>query len=646
MFFLCDCTKFAIHWLAPLSRLIGVNLDYISMKKIILLLVVLLSGAFIAMADDANEQPAKIDAQWFKANYTKAEYMIPMRDGVRLYTAVYTPKNKKTTHPILLNRTPYGCEPYGKKNSAFWQDSIYHNYLLAEYIFVFQDVRGRGMSTGETTNLRPFIENKQGDMTDEASDTYDTIEWLLRKVKRHNSRIGVFGASYDGFYALMAAASGHPAIKAISPQAPVCDWWMGDDFHRNGAFALFDAVSFLPNFGLKERGKATEAPAFESPIIGNAWDYFIKNKPSDISRTLAGRVPFWDEMMQHPNYDDFWQSRNALRAVDRIKVPTLIVGGAFDAENAYGTWALYRALQESGTTEDCRLVIGPWSHCAWRGDGKANALGNMEFSEESLAEFYRNEIEFPFFDHYLRDAESSGATEYGALVFFTGENCWREIGEWNPAEFSSDYTLYLAEDGALAMNKSDISDSFSSYISDPANPVPYYSESDSPRRKEYMMAEQTFVEGRDDVLTFTSLVLEQDVSVAGVIEAELYASISQTDADFVVKVIDMGPDGDYEMLVRGDIMRGRYRKSATTPEAFEPNKIEKITLKMNDVAHTFMAGHRIKIQVQSSWFPLYDMNPQQFIDIYKAESKDFVPCDIRIYHDAEHPSHIQLPIMK
>jgi putative CocE/NonD family hydrolase len=282
-----------------------------------------------------------------------------MRDGVRLYTAVYTPKNKKATHPILLNRTPYGCRPYGKKNSSFWQDSIFHNYLQAEYIFVFQDVRGRGMSTGEITNVRPFIENKQGNDTDEASDAYDTIEWLLRKIRRHNNRIGIYGASYDGFYTLMAAASGHPAIKAISPQAPVCDWWMGDDFHRNGAFALFDAVSFLPNFGFKERSKSPEPPAFKSPIENNAWNYFSANRLSDITSSLTGRVPFWDEMMQHPDYDDFWQSRNALRAAKWIKVPTLIVGGAFDAEDNYGTWALYYALRENGSVEDCRLIIGP-----------------------------------------------------------------------------------------------------------------------------------------------------------------------------------------------------------------------------------------------------------------------------------------------
>ena len=614
------------------------------MKKILLLFGVLLCSAFAAMADGEEQQSVVIDAAWFKANYSKAEYMIPMRDGVRLYTAVYTPKNKKVNHPILLNRTPYGCEPYGKKNSAFWQDSIHRNYLLAEYIFVFQDVRGRWMSEGETVNVRPFIENKQGNATDESSDAYDTIEWLLRKVKRHNGRVGIYGASYDGFYALMAAACGHSAICALSPQAPGCDWWKGDDFHRNGAFALFDAVSFLPNFGLSTRTKSSSQPAFESPLQGNAWEYFMKIRPSDITRTLAGRVPFWDEMTQHPDYDEFWQSRNALRVVERIKVPTLVVGGSFDTEDAYGTWALYSALRGNANVKDCRLVLGPWSHCAWRATDAADSLSGVEFGKESLAVFYRNEIEFPFFDHYLRDAESSGATEYGALVYFTGENCWREMDKWSPEETTSAHTLYFAEDGSLSLSQPDMPNSFSSYVSDPANPVPYHPKTDSPHRQEYMLSEQNFVEGRDDVLTFLSPVLEQDMTVAGVIEAVLFASISQSDADFVVKVIDVGPDGDSEVLVRGDIMRGRYRNSFTVPEAFTPNQIEKVTLKMNDVAHTFMAGHRIKVQVQSSWFPLYDMNPQQFINIYKAEGKDYIPCDVRIYHDTEHSSHINLPI--
>lgn len=588
------------------------------------------------------------DAQWFKAHYSKAEYMIPMRDGVKLYTAVYTPKNKKSLHPILLNRTPYGCEPYGKKNSSFWQDSIYHNYLEAEYIFVFQDVRGRWMSEGESVNMRPFIENKQPDEVDEASDAYDTIEWLLRKVKRHNGRVGIFGSGYEGYYALMAAASNHSAIRAISPQAPSCDWFVGDEFHRNGAFALYNAVSYLPYFGFSNRTKSSVAQEFESPLKSdNAWEFFMHNNVADITRSLNGSIPFWDMMMQHSSYDEFWQSRNVINAAKKVKVPALIVGSAFDQRSLYGTWSIYRALQESDAADDCRLVIGPWSHAEWRKSEVPNLFNGEEYGDLSLAALYRDEIEFPFFDFYLRDTEWGGATDMRALVYFSGENCWREMASWCGGESVADYTLFLGDEGALTTEQSDVRNSFSSYLSDPDNPVPCCADIDEGGviTTDYMIADQSFVEERDDVLTFTSAVLEEDMCVAGAIDALLYASISQTDADFVVKVIDVGPDGEYEMLVRGDIMRGRYRNSLSAPEAFTPDKIEKIRLSMPDVAHTFMAGHRIKVQIQSSWFPLYDRNPQQFIDIYNAKYDDFVPCEVKIYHDNEHSSSISFRVM-
>lgn len=587
------------------------------------------------------------DAQWFKAHYAKAEYMIPMRDGVKLYTAVYTPKNKKALHPILLNRTAYGCEPYGKKNSSFLQDSIYHNYLEAEYIIVFQDVRGRWMSEGETDNMRPYIDNKQIGETDEASDAYDTIEWLLRKVKRHNNRIGVFGAGYDGFYALMAAASKHSAIRAISPQAPSCDWFLGDEFHRNGAFALYNAVSYLPYFGFSNRAKSSVAQEFNSPLksADNAWDFFMDNTVSDVTNSLNKQIPFWDMMMQHSSYDEFWQSRNAINAAKKVNVPALIIGSAFDEKNLYGTWSIYRALQESDAADDCRLVIGPWSHNGWRQNSVVNILNHENYNEESLATFYRNEIEFPFFDFYLRDTEWSGATDMKALVYFSGENCWREMESWCGDESYTDYTLFLGDEGTLKKEQSDMRNSFSSYISDPANPVPCCLDTKTLTEPDFMIADQSFLEEREDVLTFLSSVLEEDMSIVGTIEALLYASISQTDADFVVKVIDVGPDGEYEMLVRGDIMRGRYRNSLSSPEAFSPGKIEQIKFSMPDVAHTFMAGHRIKVQIQSSWFPLFDRNPQQFIDIYNAKSDDFVPCEVKIYHDNEHPSSISFRVM-
>ena len=611
------------------------------MKKILSLLLL----SLVAIAARAE---GDIDAKWFKEHYAKAEYMIPMRDGVRLYTAVFTPKNKRGgDHPILYMRTPYGCAPYGKKNADFWKQSIYRNYLEAEYIFVFQDVRGRWMSEGEFVNVRPFIANKQGSDTDEASDAYDSVEWLLRKARKNNGKVGVYGNSYCGFYALMAAAGGHPAVCAVSPQAPVGDWFMGDDFHHNGAFAVCDAVSFLPHFGTTGRVKPTDKPVpFESPAQGGSYDYFMTHTVADITAALGGRVPFWDDMTAHPDYDEWWRQRSAMRATENITSPILMVGGAFDAEDAYGVWNIYRALRANNPSLDCRIVVGPWAHGAWRGNGGANELGGVVFSEDSMSEFFRDEIEFPFFDYLLRGEGDGGASSSGALVFFSGENCWRESEGWSPETECEPSRLYIDETGVLRVEASDAKSSYSAYTSDPSDPVPYYPDTASRRKKEYMVAGQEFVDSRDDVLSFVSPVLEGDVTMAGAIEAVVYAAISTTDADFVVKVIDVGPDGEYEMLVRGDIMRGRYRNGFSTPEAFTPDRIERVAFTMPDVAHTFMAGHRIKVQIQSSWFPLFDRNPQQAVDIYKCSAADFVPCDVKIYHDADHPSHIAFYRMK
>ena len=609
------------------------------MKRYILTLLALFLGFWVAAQEPSLET---LDAKWFKANYTKAEYMIPMRDGVKLYTAVYAPKEKRTKHPVIYTRTPYGCKPYGKKQFGGLAKAIYENYLRAGYILVFQDVRGRYMSEGEFVNVRPL------GGVDEATDSYDTLEWLLRKVKNHNGRVGVYGSSYDGFYTLMAAASAHPAIKATSPQAPIFDWFVGDDFHHNGAFAQMDALSFAPNFGAAGRTKpSAEAEPFEPLVQGNHWEYFMKNRPSDITAQLAGRVPFWDEMISHPDYDAWWQSRSSEHAIEKIaknSASMLLVGGMYDTEDLYGLWVTYRSMRALNPSVDCRLVVGPWAHGAWRGDDEANKLGEQTFSENSLSEFYRNEVEFPFFEKFLRDEGDGGASEAGALIFFGGEDCWREMASW-PAECEAQ-RLYLGEEGRLSSEKPTYKDSFSSYLSDPKNPVPYYHDVDGSRSEEYMISSQNFLQGRDDVLEFQTSPLEDDMTLAGTLEAHLFASISTSDADFVVKLIDVGPDGEYEMLVRGDILRGRYRESLSDPKPFTPDKIERLTLRLSDVAHTFMAGHRIKVQIQSSWFPLFDMNPQQFINPYTANADDYIPCQVRIYHDSEHPSSIKLPLMK
>lgn len=617
------------------------------MKRYILL-ILLASVAFICATAAPETQTAEaIDARWLKAHYTKSEYMIPMRDGVKLYTAVYTPKNKRTKHPILMQRTPYGHSPYGKKSTNIWRNKIFENYLRAEYILVFQDTRGRWMSEGDFINVPPYIEHKTGTKAiDEASDTYDTVEWLLRKIKHHNGRVGVYGNSYCGYYALMAAASGHPAIVAVSPQAPMVDWWMGDDIHHNGALAMLDIVSFLPALGTTtHKGPTSENEPFDPPIIeGEVGEFFMQNTLADITRKVDGRVPLWEDIISHPDYDAWWQARDARRALKCISSAMLLVGGTFDAEDPYGVWEAYRTLKEYNPELDCRLVVGPWTHGAWRGNGDANRLGEVEFSEESLSQFYRDEVEFPFFEQYLRDQGQGGASATGALVFFTGENCWREMNEWNTENYK-EQCIYLTEDGALQSEVSELKNSYSSYISDPIAPVPYYPDIASRRKSDYLIRSQEFVEDREDVLTFMSPVLSEDMIVAGGITAELFASISTTDADFVVKIIDVGPNGESEMMVRANIMRGRYRNSFSEPEAFTPGKVERIEVNLTDVAHTFLAGHRIKVQVQSSWFPLFDRNPQQFIDIYKAGKEDFIPSQIKIFHDTEHPSAIRFNVM-
>lgn len=613
------------------------------MKKILLILVSL----FFAIAASAQQSAEVIDAQWMKANYTKAEYMIPMRDGVKLYTAVYIPKNKKALHPVLMMRTPYSCAPYGKKNSSFWSDKIYHDYLREEYILVFQDVRGRFMSEGEFVNVRPFIENKQGRADiDEASDTYDSVEWLLRKLKTDNGSVGIYGNSYCGFYAVMAAASGHPAIKAVSPQAPICDWFIGDDVHHNGALAMMDIVSFLPYLEASTQARPSPTYTEMEPLIkGNVWDYFMNNTLADITRQANGRIRLWNDIVAHPDYDAWWQQRSSLRATKGIAPSILMVGGTYDAEDPYGVWEIYRSIKTNNPKLDCRIVVGPWAHGAWRSNGEANRLGEVEFSPESLSEFYQKEIEFPFFEQKLRGVGDGGASAMGGLIFFSGENCWREMEGWNPEKYN-EVKYYLQEDGALRDQQPAQCESYSIYTSNPNDPVPYYPDTATTRKNEYVTAGQEFVDGRDDVLTFVTPVLESDVTVAGAVEAELFVALSQTDADFVVKVIDVGPDGEYESLVRFNILRGRYRNSLSNPEPFKVGKVERVAFELPDIAHTFMAGHRIKVQVQSSMFPLFDRNPQQFIDVYKAEKADFVPCDVKIYHDSERPSYITFREMR
>jgi putative CocE/NonD family hydrolase len=609
------------------------------------------------------------DSIWVRAHYYKIERMLPMRDGIKLFTAFYIPKDSSEKHPILLNRTPYTCSPYGENNfNSRLYESYWLNYLKEGYIIAIQDVRGKWMSEGEFVDVRPFNPNKKGTEIDEASDTYDGIEWMINNIPGNNKRVGCFGISYPGFYATMAALSGHPALKAVSPQAPVTDWFQGDDFHHNGAFMLMDGFSFYSGFG-KPRPKPTTqwSPGYNIPSQDN-YDFYLKTGAlKNFSKIMGDSIAFWTDLMNHPNYDAWWEARNARNFVTNVKPAILVVGGTFDAEDCFGAWNLYKAIEKKNNNTDNRLVMGPWFHGGWGGRSDGTYLGNVRFGKKT-SEYYQKNIEIPFFNFYLKlKGTVSGIAE--ATVFFTGENEWRRLKEW-PLKDVKYTNAFLREGNSIGIAAQDAADlnkktSFSEYISDPAHPVPYTEDVGLGRTREYMIDDQRFASRRTDVLTFASPVLNDDLTLAGPLVADLMVSLSTTDADFVVKLIDVFPDeyvydekvfgtgngqaypmGGYQMLVRGEIMRGRYRNSFAKPEAFTPNKITQVKYTLPDVAHTFKKGHKLMIQIQSSWFPLADRNPQKFVDIYKADDSDFQKATIKIYHDAANASKIILPVLK
>lgn len=612
------------------------------------------------------------DSLWIRENYYKKEVMIPMRDGAKLFTALYIPKDSSVKHPILFNRTPYSCAPYGETNfSGRLYGSYWINYLKEGYVIAVQDVRGRWMSEGDFVDVRPFNPDKKGKQIDEASDTYDAVEWMVNNVPANNKRVGVFGISYPGFYSTMAALSNHPAVKAVSPQAPVTEWFLGDDFHHNGAFMLMDAFNFYSGFG-KPRPRPTTvgSPGYDVKGQDN-YDFFLKTGAvKNFSKIMGDSIAFWNDLMKHPDYDAWWQARNTRNFVSNVKPAMLVVGGLFDAEDCYGAWNLYKAIEEKSRNTDNRLVMGPWFHGGWGGRSGGDYLGNVRFGSKT-SEFYQRNIEIPFFNFYLK-LKGTVHDIAEANIFFSGANEWKQLQQWPPQqiEFTNAF-LNANNDLSIAMPSMDTArrskkqEAYSEYTSDPSHPVPYTEDVHLDRTREYMTDDQRFASRRPDVLTFTSGVLSEDVTLAGPLVADLMVSISTTDADFVVKLIDVFPDefvydekefgkgngsnypmGGYQMLVRGEIMRGRYRNSFSLPEAFVPNKITRVKYSLPDVAHTFKKGHKIMVQVQSSWFPIADRNPQKFVDIYHCDDSDFQKSAIRIYHDAQNQSKIILPVLK
>ncbi|WP_462254656.1 CocE/NonD family hydrolase [Ferruginibacter sp.] len=617
------------------------------------------------------------DSVWVRDNYYKIERLLPMRDGSKLFTAFYIPKDSSAKHPILFKRTPYTCSPYGEdKFNAALYNSYWINYLKEGYIIAIQDVRGKWMSEGNFVDVRPFNPNKKNKEFDEASDTYDAIEWMINNIPGNNKRVGVFGISYPGFYSTMAALSNHPALKAVSPQAPVTDWFIGDDFHHNGAFMQMDAFNFYSGFG-KPRPKPTMVgeEGFNIPSQDN-YDFFLKTGAiKNFSKIMGDSIAFWKDLMNHPNYDEWWKARNPRNFVTNIKPAMLVVGGLFDAEDCFGAWELYKAIEEKSKNTDNRLVMGPWFHGGWGGRSEGSYLGNVRFGAKT-SEFYQRNIEIPFFNFYLK-LKGTVHDIAEANIFFSGENEWRRFEQW-PSQNVEYFNAFLnaGNDLTLAMPrmdstqktkalKKDENKNYSEYISDPFHPVPYTEDVHLDRTREYMTDDQRFANRRPDVLTFTSGILNEDVTLAGPLVADLMVSISTTDADFVVKLIDVFPDdfkydepvfakgngkdypmGGYQMLVRGEIMRGKFRNSFERPEPFVPNKITPVKYTLPDVAHTFKKGHKIMIQIQSSWFPIADRNPQIFTDIYHCSDSDFQKATIKIYHDGVNASKIVLPVLK
>ena len=646
--------------------------------------LLLFAAVFVLLQVSAFAQTAQPQtelAKYIQDNYTKREVMIPMRDGVKLFTAVYEPKAKTEKYPILLNRTPYTVSPYGAEK---FRGSLGPSELYARegFIFANQDVRGKTMSEGEFMDVRPDIENKTPKNIDESTDTYDTIDWLIKNVENNNGKVGTYGISYPGFYTSAGSIDSHPALKACSPQAPVSDWFTVDDMHHNGALFLAQNFSFFRSFG-QYRPTPNNDFAYVKPWKGrvtpDGYDFHLKlgglKEVADYYQTALGtRIKFWDDMMAHPNYDEFWKERNILPKLKNIKCATMTVGGWYDNEDLYGALKTYQAIEQQNPGIFNVLVIGPWDHGGWsRADG--DWLGTAYFTQKT-GKYYRENLELPFFNHFLKDKGDISKIKETNL-FDTGAHEWKSFENYEPTNVT-DKRLYLTANGGLSF-KIPQAGGINEYVSDPMKPVPYTQKITSNYPRDFMTEDQRFVAGRPDVLIYQTEVLTEDVTVAGDIRPSLFISSSGTDSDFVVKVIDVFPDdynfpetgkklpngqperikppensawtvfqpGGYQMLLRGEPMPARFRNSFEEPEPLEANRVSILKFTMPGVVHTFKKGHRIMVQIQSTWFPLVARNPQKFMPNYKLGTQaDFQKATNKVYFGSKYLSSIVLPIQK
>ncbi len=614
-----------------------------------------------------------------KEGYTKYEYRIPMRDGVKLFTAVYVPKDDAQKYPILLNRTPYSVGPYGIDQ---YPERLGPSPLFQRegYIFAKQDVRGRWMSEGEFVNMRPHKPVKKSPQDiDESSDTHDTIEWLLKQVPNHNGKVGMWGISYPGFYTAAGMIDAHPALKAVSPQAPINDWFAGDDFHHNGALFLPHCFNFMANFG-KPRPEPTTKVNYLRFEHGtpDGYDFFLKMGPLVNADRLhyKGTVAFWNEVMAHETYDEFWKARNLRPHLKNIRPAVMTVGGWFDAENLFGALETYKNTERQSPGVQNILVMGPWSHGGWSG-GDGDSLGDVRFNVKTGVH-YREKIELPFFEFHLKGKGEMKHPE--AWVFESGTNVWRQYGRW-PSEKARPATFFFQAGGKLSTGATGWppirtgdqvqagdgrptratpeASAFDEYVSDPAKPVPFIDKIGIGMDASYMVADQRFAARRPDVLVYQTDVLKEDLTVLGPIQVKLHVATSGTDSDWIVKVIDVYPGdlpdpkpnpagvrpGGYQQLVRGDVFRGKFRNSFEKPEPFKPNEPTEVNFALPDICHTFRPGHRLMVQIQCSWFPLVDRNPQKFVNIKTASEGDFQKATQRVYRTPEKASRIEVLVM-
>lgn len=564
------------------------------------------------LASGVAQDPTALES-YIRLHYVKQEVSIPMRDGVKLFTSIYSPRDTTRKYPLLMKRTPYSVGPYGVDKYAEKLGPSEH-FVKAGYIFVNQDVRGRFMSEGTFEQVTPHIvAKKTAKDIDESSDTHDTIDWLLKNVANHNGRVGMYGISYPGFYCSAGMIDAHPALVAVSPQAPVGDWYF-DDFIHNGAFFLAHAYKWLGDNAV-ERAKPTaeRASRVAYPTL-DGYQLFLDAIASDNVRKqhLKADVAFWDEMMAHPDRDEFWKKRAILPHLKKVAPAVMVVTGWYDAEDLYGSFKTYQAIEAQNANVNNVLVVGPWHHGGWSStDGEK--LGPISFGSKTAA-FYRAEIELPFFERHLKAEKLSPLAE--ATVFETGANAWRSFDSWPPRNRQLKQ-LFVSENGGLSYDAPKADQAFDEYISDPHKPVPFSEKITPTMAIEYMVDDQRFAARRPDVLAYQTPTLTEDILIAGPLEVDLWCSTTGTDSDFIVKLIDVFPDSPnaadqpgFQMMVRSEVIRGRYRHSFEKPEAFVPGEPARIKLELLDVLHRFKKGHRLMIQVQSTWFPLVDRNPQ------------------------------------